>query len=153
MLSPVVENFDYFNYIPKIIKKKVLKEKRHCYSCNKLLKNTFRDDCKSCRKKEPKKTKEPKIKEKSYCICGSEKVQYAKKCMFCSRKKLEKTNWPEDSELAKLIWLKPTSVIARELGVSDNAISHRCKNRNIVKPPRGYWAKQLAHPKGIEPLS
>lgn len=44
-------------------------------------------------------------------------------------------------ELEKLVWEKPTSEIAKEFGVSDNAIGKRCKKHNIQKPPRGYWQK------------
>ena len=44
-------------------------------------------------------------------------------------------------ELKRLIWELPTSKIAEQLGVSDNAIGNRCKTYGIEKPPRGYWRK------------
>lgn len=51
-------------------------------------------------------------------------------------------SWPSDQELAKLVWLRPTVQLAKELGVTDSAIYKRCTNRNISKPPRGYWTKR-----------
>ena len=45
-------------------------------------------------------------------------------------------------ELEQLIWMKPTTEIARELGVSDVAIAKRCKKFGIIKPGRGYWVKR-----------
>lgn len=50
----------------------------------------------------------------------------------------------EKDKLERLIWEKPTSVLAKELNVSDTAIAKRCKKLGIKKPPRGYWAKERA---------
>ena len=44
-------------------------------------------------------------------------------------------------DLLFLVWSIPTVEVARILGVSDVAVSKRCKRYNIEKPPRGYWAK------------
>lgn len=52
-----------------------------------------------------------------------------------------KTNWPSASELRELMWSKPTSKIAQELGVSDTAVAKHCKKLGIEKPSRGYWTK------------
>jgi len=52
--------------------------------------------------------------------------------------------WPSAEVLGKLIWEKPTSQIAKELGVSDKAIEKHCKKLGLKKPPRGYWAKKQA---------
>ncbi len=49
--------------------------------------------------------------------------------------------WPSAEVLGKLIWEKPTSQIAKDLGVSDKAIEKHCKKLALKKPPRGYWAK------------
>lgn len=49
--------------------------------------------------------------------------------------------WPSDEILKKLVYEKPTSQLAKDLGVSDSAIAKYCKKRNISKPPRGYWEK------------
>jgi hypothetical protein len=55
--------------------------------------------------------------------------------------RLAKIIWPSAEVLGKLIWEKPTSQIAKELGVSDKAIEKHCKKLALKKPPRGYWAK------------
>jgi rubrerythrin len=44
-------------------------------------------------------------------------------------------------ELAKLLWEKPTSQIAKDFNVSDNGIAKLAKQWKLTKPPRGYWAK------------
>lgn len=44
-------------------------------------------------------------------------------------------------DLAKLVWQKPLSAIAKELGVSDKAVAKWCKQYNIEVPGRGYWTK------------
>lgn len=43
--------------------------------------------------------------------------------------------------LVRLVWTRPTLQAAQELGVSDKAIEKQCKLWNVVKPPRGFWAK------------
>lgn len=55
-------------------------------------------------------------------------------------------------ELERLVWTKPTVLLAKELGVSDVAIAKRCKSLGISKPKPGFWAKVNAglipHPNG-----
>ncbi len=64
-------------------------------------------------------------------------------CKYCNPKvKGPKIIWPSKEELEKLVWEKSTSLIAKELGISDKAIEKHCKKLGIVKPSRGYWAKQ-----------
>ena len=77
----------------------------------------------------------------------------------CSKRKLEefgvkikkrysarlysrKVKRPSKKELEKLVWEKPTIQIAKDFGVSDQAVAKWCKNYGIKKPPRGYWAKK-----------
>lgn len=71
-----------------------------------------------------------------------------RKCYSCASKNHNRTSnkidWPSDEELTKLVWEKPRSTLAKELGVSDKAIAKRCNVRNIEQPGRGYWAKQYA---------
>ena len=55
--------------------------------------------------------------------------------------KTEKIVWPTDEELSRLVWTKALILLAKDLGVSDNAIRKRCKNRNIEVPTVGYWTK------------
>lgn len=52
-----------------------------------------------------------------------------------------KIDWPSREELHKLVWSKPCHLLAKEFGVSDNAIGKRCKALGIPKPPRGWWNK------------
>jgi hypothetical protein len=52
-----------------------------------------------------------------------------------------KIAWPSSEVLEKLLWVKPTSQIAKDLGVSDKAVEKHCKKLVLKKPPRGYWAK------------
>ena len=44
-------------------------------------------------------------------------------------------------ELLGLVWSRPTSQAAQELGLSDKAIEKQCRIWNVPKPPRGFWAK------------
>jgi len=63
-------------------------------------------------------------------------------CRKCSGKDRRKPLvGMSDDELAKMVWERPVSQIAKDLGVSDVALSKRCRVRNIPVPPRGYWAK------------
>lgn len=47
-------------------------------------------------------------------------------------------------ELFALVWERPTTEIAKELGISDVALTKLCKRLQVPKPPRGYWAKVQA---------
>jgi hypothetical protein len=65
--------------------------------------------------------------------------------MILPRKGFERINkisWPQKEELEKLVWEKPTYILAEELGVTDSAIGKKCKSLGIIKPSRGYWAKK-----------
>lgn len=44
-------------------------------------------------------------------------------------------------DLYDLVWKYPTVAVAKILGVSDVAVSKRCKRLSVPKPPRGYWNK------------
>jgi len=44
-------------------------------------------------------------------------------------------------ELFALVWERPTSEIAKELGISDVAVGKLCEKLQVPKPPRGYWAR------------
>lgn len=79
--------------------------------------------------------------------CHSQTENYAgkkskkRKCVKKERPNQRKVKRPTKDELKKIIWQKPTSLIAKEFGVSDKAIEKWCKSYGISKPPRGYWAK------------
>ena len=47
-------------------------------------------------------------------------------------------------KLYQQVWEKPVSSVAKDEGVSDNAVRKWCINLNIPLPERGYWAKLKA---------
>jgi len=46
--------------------------------------------------------------------------------------------------LYDLLWSKPKTVVAAELGLSDVGLGKICREANIPIPPRGYWARITA---------
>jgi hypothetical protein len=44
-------------------------------------------------------------------------------------------------ELYEKVWSKSGIKLSAEFGISDVAITKRCRKLNIPRPPRGYWAK------------
>ncbi|MBI3786923.1 MAG: hypothetical protein HY276_01590 [Ignavibacteriales bacterium] len=75
-------------------------------------------------------------------------------------KELEETN-PEEKQnveltreqLYGLVWSKPSIKLAKELGISDVAITKICKKLNIPKPYPGYWKRvSMGHPIQPPPL-
>jgi hypothetical protein len=52
-----------------------------------------------------------------------------------------KINRPTKMELLELIWKNSINSIAKEMGISDNAIRKWAKTYEIPVPPVGYWAK------------
>ena len=63
----------------------------------------------------------------------------------CAHKSQQRVDWDNilDEQLIGLMWSKPASQLAKDLGVSDVAIAKHCKKRRIEKPPRGYWAMKI----------
>jgi len=96
--------------------------------------------------------KDQQLERQDQCpICNSLKSKKSKGCsVSCSSLLREKVKWPSTEELNQMVWSIPTTQIAKELGVSDKAISKRIKKLGLTKPPRGYWRK-MAHKVGIEP--
>lgn len=47
-------------------------------------------------------------------------------------------------ELYAMVWQKPLSRLAEELGISGNRLAKICDKLNVPYPPRGYWAKKEA---------
>lgn len=90
----------------------------------------------------------PRSKTKT-CNCGKLISQQATHCSECyhanNKGKLKpeqlKIQWPSKEELKTMVWEKPRSVLANELGVSDKAIAKHCNFLEIEQPPRGYWTK------------
>ncbi len=48
---------------------------------------------------------------------------------------------PSREELFALIWERPATEVAQELGISDVALGKLCRRLQVPKPPRGYWAR------------
>ena len=46
--------------------------------------------------------------------------------------------------LYKLVWAKPRTQLAREMGVSEVWIGKQCRALDVPMPPRGYWANLAA---------
>jgi hypothetical protein len=44
-------------------------------------------------------------------------------------------------ELYDLVWSRPISKLAKELGVSDVGLAKACKRADVPLPGLGYWAK------------
>ena len=80
--------------------------------------------------------------------CGKkvQRPKTSKTNIFCNQKcthvHLERVGWPDKEELEKLVWERPVTMIAKELGVSDKAIKKRCVKLGITTPGMGYWSKQ-----------
>lgn len=53
-----------------------------------------------------------------------------------------KISWPSKKAIAKLIWEKPLTYAAKDIGVSDVALRKRCVQLSIDLPPRGHWLKK-----------
>ena len=55
------------------------------------------------------------------------------------------------SELYAMVWQKPMTKVAEELGLSDVGLAKACRRNDIPVPPRGHWAKVSAgqHPESI----
>lgn len=88
----------------------------------------------------------PSLKKKrvSFCACGNTISKKGLKCLNCYHLSLNKIEWPSKEELSILVYTYPSSVLAKQLGVSDSAIGKRCRSLRIEKPPRGYWSKNQA---------
>lgn len=90
--------------------------------------------------------KQAKKEVKKCVVCNKSLVEQQKKycSSICLHETLKRTERPTSEELQKLIWEKPTMLLAKDFGVSDKAIEKWCKSYGIEKPPRGYWNKVAA---------
>lgn len=76
--------------------------------------------------------------------CGVAIGIKSQKCRACANRAPSKhPNKVEiaKSKLEKLVWAKPRTKVAEELGISDVAVTKKCKKMGINLPPRGYWLK------------
>jgi len=77
--------------------------------------------------------------------CGKKIRSKSKWCMKCSALLNHYTkvkNKPTKEQLEKLVWLMPTTKVAKQFNITDKAVEKWCKNYNITKPPRGYCTQQ-----------
>lgn len=78
------------------------------------------------------------VQEKKYCIdCGCEITSQATRCISCKNKKIgfeqRKVKRPSREELKELIRNKPFTEIAKQYGVTDNAIRKWCDAENLPR--------------------
>jgi hypothetical protein len=75
-------------------------------------------------------------------ICAKGKHIRQKTCSpECRARKSEKTEWPNPTDLERLVWEIPSNRLSKQMGVSDKAIQKRCRRLGIPKPPPGYWQR------------
>jgi len=48
-------------------------------------------------------------------------------------------------ELYDLVWSKPMIHVAKCFGISDVMLGKICRDLNVPRPPRGYWASLKAN--------
>lgn len=66
-------------------------------------------------------------KEINFCQCGQQICTISKKCRLCCNKSQERINWPSTQKLIQMVDELNYSVVAKILGVSDNAVRKRIK--------------------------
>lgn len=87
----------------------------------------------------------------AYCECGSEIGMKSVRCRLCHQeknlrlsKRYVKGSWPDNETLKAMLWERPATSVAVDLGVTSVAVKKWCNHRGIETPPRGYWAKLAA---------
>ena len=87
----------------------------------------------------------PKNKIENKCKCGKNINPESMCCRDCHYKReigsKHKIEWPPKEIFEIILWERPTSHIAKELGTSDNMVAIYVKRLGLTKPPRGYWTK------------
>lgn len=78
-----------------------------------------------------------------YKPCREESTYCSPKCAGMASRRVSR---PGKKELRRLVWERPTEILAKEYGVSGVAIAKWCRLLGIPKPPRGYWAKKKYKP-------
>lgn len=73
----------------------------------------------------------PQKEDKTCPSCGKLIARYSETCLECAHLKLRVSERPSREELKKLIRTKSFCSIARDYGVSDNAIRKWCKAENL----------------------
>jgi integrase len=52
--------------------------------------------------------------------------------------------WPTKAALTSLVWKKPLTHVAKEIGVSDVALRNHCVKMGLELPSKGHWARTRA---------
>lgn len=73
---------------------------------------------------------------KKYCSEACHKTAVTK-----DRTHKRKVDRPDKETLNKMIWDKPATVLAKELGVSGRLVKKWCERYGLKTPGLGYWAK------------
>lgn len=60
--------------------------------------------------------------------------------LTCSKHRQKKIRLSAE-EIHQLVWSKPATEVALELGVARQTLDRYCERREIVRPPRGYWRR------------
>lgn len=109
------------------------------------LESNLRFLCPHCHSQQPTSRGLPRRKSRpitSCKVCGRSCSGITCGCR-CSASLVphpSKIKWPDDELLAKMVWVDPVTTVANVLGVSNTAVSKRCRHRGIPTPPRGYWS-------------
>lgn len=73
------------------------------------------------------------VKVGKTCVdCQIEIDKKAIRCVKCHNKKQEKIDWPKDEDLLDMLKDSSYLAVSRKLGVSDNAIRKRLRNRKLI---------------------
>jgi very-short-patch-repair endonuclease len=84
--------------------------------------------------------KENKVCDKCGLVNNSKYSSFCENCIYQNRIKIK---WPTVEEMTELVWKTPTTQIAKDMGISDNAITKFCRKNKIAKPGCGYWQKMI----------
>lgn len=81
-----------------------------------------------------------KKNQDKFCACGKKIYQESTRCGSCQGKTLRdrgtKIVWPEDNILVAMLRASNTSALARQLGISSNAVKRRLIRRGLWVPLR-----------------
>lgn len=79
-----------------------------------------------------RKLKAPSKKQHHYCIdCGAELKTNSLRCQKCVHLRQRRAEWPDRETLKKKIRTESFVAIAKEYGVSDNAVRAWCEHYNL----------------------
>lgn len=84
-----------------------------------------------------------KKKKRLYPCLICKKPAVNKYCSYtCNHLASQKTNRPTKEQLKELVFKFPMLTLAKQFGVTDNAVRKWCENENIEIPPMGYWTRR-----------